>query len=75
VAIRRDPAHREAYTTITKAQFDMPQIHFAYEAVQQWIDDHGLTRAGPGREVYIAGVDIAAAELDYQVCHVAYPIE
>ncbi|MET9023490.1 MerR family transcriptional regulator [Actinopolymorpha sp. NPDC004070] len=72
--IRREPAHREAYTTITKAQFDMPQILSAYEAVQRWIDDHGLTRTGPGREVYIAGMDVDASDLDDQLCHVAYPI-
>ena len=74
-ATRREPAHRVAYTTITKAQFEMPQILLAYEAVQRWINDQGLIRTGPGREVYLAGVDIDAADLDDRVCHVAYPVE
>ncbi|MEQ4209700.1 helix-turn-helix domain-containing protein [Actinopolymorpha sp. B9G3] len=74
-ATRREPAHREAYTTITKAQFDLPLILSAYEAVQRWINDHGLTRTGPGREVYLPGVDINTAHLHDQVCDVAYPIE
>lgn len=75
VVTRREPAHREAYTTITKAQFDLPLILSAYEAVQRWINDHGLIRTGPGREVYIPGVDINTAHLHDQVCDVAYPIE
>ncbi|MEQ7005729.1 MerR family transcriptional regulator [Actinopolymorpha sp. B17G11] len=75
VVTRREPAHREAYTTITKAQFDLPLILSAYESVQQWINDHELIRTGPGREVYITDVDINDADLDDHVCDVAYPVE
>jgi hypothetical protein len=32
-AIRHEPAHREAYTTIEKAQVEYPQILSAYDAV------------------------------------------
>lgn len=51
VAIRREPAHREAYVRVTKAQYAFPQILTAYDAVEQWINMRGLTSVGPSREV------------------------
>ena len=38
MASRREPAHREAYVRITKAQVEYPQILSAYDAVAQWIE-------------------------------------
>nr|WP_106437933.1 MerR family transcriptional regulator [Kitasatospora sp. SID7827] len=71
-AHRTEPAHREAYTTLTKAQVDYPQILSAYDAVCAWMERNGTPRAGAGREVYFA--DWAAAEPGDLVCDVAFPI-
>jgi DNA-binding transcriptional MerR regulator len=73
VATRIEPEHREAYTRITKAQVDFPQILSAYEAVTAWIRARGLTieNCSP-REIYFADWD--AAGPDDEVCDVAYPL-
>jgi len=71
-AMRRAPAHREAYVRLTKAQFEFPQILSAYDAVEQWAGPNGLAVAGPPREVYLA--DPASAALTDEVCDVAYPV-
>jgi len=70
-ATRIDPARREAFVTITKAQLDFPEILTAYDAVSVWISENG-TQAGPPREIYFA--DIHAAADDDLVCDVAFPI-
>jgi DNA-binding transcriptional MerR regulator len=70
-SMRREPAHREAYVRITKAQVAYPQILSAYDAVAQWLSANGLT-AGPPREVYFA--DFAAAGPTDEVCDIAFPI-
>jgi hypothetical protein len=74
VAARREPAHRQAYVTISRAQLEFPQILSAYDAVADWVSSAGLAHAGPPREVYLRGVDIPAAALADPVCHIAYPI-
>jgi DNA-binding transcriptional MerR regulator len=74
VPARPEPAHREAYVTITKAQLEFPQILSAYDAVADWVSSSGLAYAGPPREVYLRDVDIAAAAPADPVCHIAYPI-
>jgi effector-binding domain-containing protein len=73
VATRVEPAHREAYTRITKAQVGYPQILSAYDAVTAWIRSHALTieNCAP-REVYFADWD--SAEPDDEVCDVAFPL-
>ena len=71
-ALRREPAHRQAYVTITKAQVEFPQILSAYDAVSQRIASRGLAAAGSPREVYFTDVD-AAAPTD-EVCDVAFPL-
>lgn len=69
---RVEPAQRLAYTRITKAQVAHPQILAAFEAVEQWIAEQGLRRAGPCREVYFA--DWEAAGPEDAVCDVAFPV-
>jgi len=71
-AMRREPAHREAYARITKAQVEFPQILSAYDAVAQWIGANGRVVGGPPREVYFADWD-AAGPAD-EVCDVAFPL-
>ena len=39
--MRREPAHREAYVRLTKAQVEFPHIQSAYAAVERWIDRNG----------------------------------
>jgi DNA-binding transcriptional MerR regulator len=66
------PAYREAFVRIRKAQVGYPQILSAFDAVVQWLDEHGLAVAGSPREVYFADFDRAAAT--DEVCDVAYPV-
>ena len=71
-AIRREPAHREAYTRIKKAQVEYPQILSAYDAVAQWIGAEGRTVAGSPREIYFT--DFMAAAPNDEVCDIAFPV-
>jgi DNA-binding transcriptional MerR regulator len=71
VAMRREPAHREAFVRLTKAEFAFPQILSAFDAVAQWVEARGLTCAGSPREIYFA--DFVAATAGDEVCDVAYP--
>jgi len=72
VAMRREPAHREAYVRITKAQWEFPQILSAYDAVSQWLQAKGQQMAGSPREVYLR--DARTAAPSDEVCDVAFPI-
>ncbi|MFC5148265.1 MerR family transcriptional regulator [Streptomyces aureoversilis] len=70
--VRTEPAHREAYTTLTKAQVEYPQILSAYDAVYRWIETNDGGETGPGREVYFA--DWAPAGPATEVCDIAVPV-
>ena len=69
---RIEPAHREAYTRIRKAQVEFPQILDAYEAVEQWMAKNNRQMAASPREVYF--VDFMNAGPDDEVCDIAFPI-
>ncbi len=71
-AMRHEPAHREPYVRLRKAQVEFPQILSAYDGVACWIEARGLTVADDPREVYFA--DFVAAGPEDEVCDVAYPI-
>jgi DNA-binding transcriptional MerR regulator len=71
--VRVEPAQRLAYTRIAKAQVGYPQIHAAFEAVEAWIAEQGLSGDGPCREVYFADWDSAGP--DDAVCDVAFPVK
>jgi DNA-binding transcriptional MerR regulator len=73
-ATRPDPAHREAYVTVRKAQFGWPQILSAYDVVERWMDSRSRACAGPPREVYRLGVHPASASPGDEICDVAFPI-
>ncbi|MBL1101468.1 MerR family transcriptional regulator [Streptomyces coffeae] len=73
VSLRHEPAHRLAYTRLTKAQVVHPQITSAFDAVERWTSDEGLTVTGPCREVYFA--DWCAAGPEDEVCDVAFPVK
>jgi hypothetical protein len=66
------PAHREAFVRLTRAQTAPPSIGEAYEAVEAWIFGQHLTIDGPPREVYYT--DFFGAGPDEDVFDVAFPI-
>lgn len=72
IPMRTEPAHREAYVRLTRAQVEYPQILSAYDAVAQWINEHGHTVEGAPREVYFG--DMRTAQPADEVCDVAFPI-
>lgn len=72
-AVRRsEPAHREAFTTITRAQTQFPGILDAYGAVERWIDERGAQMTGSPREVYFN--PDPDPEPNDPFCDVAFPI-
>ncbi len=71
-ASRIEPAHREAYTRITVAQVEFPQILSAYDAVEKWVHTNGREVSGSPREVYIA--DFSKIGPDDDGCDIAFPI-
>jgi hypothetical protein len=72
-AVRVEPAHREAYTRITKAQCAFPQILSAFDVVRLWAESERVPVTGSPREVYCA--DFSNAAPQDEVCDVAQPIE
>jgi DNA-binding transcriptional MerR regulator len=73
IAIRLEPAHTEAYCTISKDECAYPRIMLAYDLLVDWVRRSGLPTSGAVREVYhrdfhsIAGPDPAV--------DIAQPIE
>jgi DNA-binding transcriptional MerR regulator len=73
IGIRTEPAHDEAFTTITKAQWEYPAILAAYDAVAS--SPHVTARRGSRlscREVYVSDPDTVGD--DDLVCDIAYPL-
>jgi DNA-binding transcriptional MerR regulator len=73
IGVRTEPAHDEAFTTITKAQWDYPAILAAYDAVS--CSPEAVTRPGSRlscREVYVA--DPHAIGDDDLICDIAFPL-
>ena len=68
--LRREPAHREAYTTLTTEQTVFPQILDAYGAVDAWVQRNGLQLSAPPREVYFE----EEPKAEQPFCDVAFPI-
>ncbi len=71
---RVEPAHHEVFLTVTRAQFDMPQILSAYDAIERWVDANGRVATGAPREIYFDSVDPHTATPDQPVCEVARPV-
>lgn len=73
IGIRTEPGHDEAYTTITKAQWEFPAILAAYDAVA--CSQEATSRPGSTlscREVYVAEPEaIGDADL---ICDIAFPL-
>jgi len=69
---RIEPAHREAYVTITRAQVQYPDILSAYDAIERWIAAHNEQIAGSPREIYFA--DPSSGDDDELIADIAFPI-
>lgn len=69
--VRTEPAHQELYATISKSQFEFPQILEAYDAVQRYGSAHGMEMTAPPREVYF--VDVNAVGPDDPFVDIAWP--
>lgn len=73
IAIRVEPAHAEAYCTITKDECAYPRIMLAYDLLEDWVRRSGQPTTGPVREVYHPGFQyIAGSE---PAVDIAQPIE
>jgi hypothetical protein len=73
IGIRTEPAHDEAFTTITKAQWAYPAILAAYDAVAASPEVTARLRSRLScREVYVA--EPQAIGDDEPICDVAYPL-
>ena len=73
IGIRTEPAHDEAFTPITKAQWDYPAILAAYDAVACSPEVTGRPRSSLScREVYVAEPETIGR--DEIVCDIAYPL-
>jgi DNA-binding transcriptional MerR regulator len=73
IGIRTEAAHDEAFTTITKAQWEYPAILAAYDAVA--CSPEAMARHGSRlscREVYLAEPD--AIGDDERICDIAFPL-
>ena len=71
-ALRFEPAHREAYVRLRKAQVAFPQILSAYDGIARWAAAKMVEITGAPREVYFA--DFASATPAEEVCDVAFPV-
>jgi len=71
IGVRIEPAHREAYTAMTKRHEDYPAMAAAHDAVGAWLAEHGHVRSASNREVYYP--NWATAEPDEHVADVAIP--
>ena len=69
--IRVEPAHQEAFTTITMEQCTYPTIMEAYDAVHGFIKKEGLEPTGSPREVYF--VEHTKVGPNDPFCDVAWP--
>ncbi len=72
IAIRVEPAHREAYCTITMDECVYPRIMLAYDLVGDWVRSSREATAGPVREVYLPDCHLLAR--DQPAVDIAQPI-
>jgi DNA-binding transcriptional MerR regulator len=73
IGVRVEPAHDEAFTTITKAQWDYPAILAAYDAVACSAEVAARSKGRLScREVYLAEPE-AIADDDF-ICDIAFPL-
>ena len=71
-AMRREPAHREAFVRIIKAQVKFPEIQQVYRAIAKDLESRHIETTDAPREVYFK--DFYSARPSDEVCDVAFPI-
>ncbi|MER6363012.1 MerR family transcriptional regulator [Kitasatospora sp. NPDC001527] len=52
IGVRIEPAHREAYTELTRAHPGFAAMATVHDAVVAWLGEHGYARSASNREVY-----------------------
>ncbi len=72
IAIRVEPAHTQAYCTVTRDNTFYPQIMVAYEVVDDWVARSERVVSGPPREIYFT--EWCAIEGGDPFVHIAQPI-
>lgn len=72
IALRVEPAHTEAFCTISRDECFFPRIMFAYDLLDVWIADAALPRAGSVREIYLPA--FMAGPTDQPSVHIAQPV-
>ncbi len=72
MAMRVEPAHREAYLRLTLEQSMPPRIGEAYAAMGEWVRSHGLQVPIGPREIYLQDLS-TAADTDITL-ELAFPI-
>ncbi|MFD8788005.1 MerR family transcriptional regulator [Kitasatospora sp. NPDC059599] len=70
--VRVEPAHREAYTELSRRRGDFATMAAAHDAVAAWLAERGCERADCDREVYYP--NWATAAPDEHVADVAVPL-
>lgn len=73
VTTRAVEPQREAWVPVTKAELNYPDIDDIYDDLDAWVEDAGLRRNGPPREVYWADWDDTGME--EPVCDVCFPVD
>jgi DNA-binding transcriptional MerR regulator len=73
LAWRLEPAHREAFISLTKEQFEPPAILSVYDKLARWVAARGRRPVGAPREVYRTGIEPLFASAGEQICDVAVP--
>lgn len=73
VVRRIEPAHLEAYVTVSRAELAYPEIDEIYDELEAACRERGWRRQGPPRELYWANWDFLA--MDDDACDVCFPIE
>lgn len=69
---RLEPAHREVFVRVSRAQYEFPQILSVYDAIETWLIGAGRSMSAAPREVLVPGE--GGGGLDDPVCDVAFPI-
>ena len=69
--VRAEPAHLEAYATVTLEHTKFPDILEAYDAVRGYLEQHAMEPTGSPREVYF--VEVGKVGPRDPFCDVAWP--
>ena len=73
LAWRVEPAHREAFISVTRTHFEIPAIWSIYDRLARWVAAPGRRRAGAPREAYRPEAEPLFAPAGQQICDVAIP--